>query len=78
MYTEKINIKNQVHYHYKKLIKPKKIETRNSFINKTNFKDLVIYFTRCHPGKSIKMFNLYFDELIDKNEECERKKMLDG
>ena len=24
MCTKKINIKNQVHYHYKKLIKPKK------------------------------------------------------
>ena len=49
MHTKKINIKNQVHYHYESLSKPK----RNILINKKSYKDLVIYFTRCHPNKSI-------------------------
>ena len=32
MCTKKINIKNQVHYHYKKLIKPKKKKNLKCFI----------------------------------------------
>ena len=39
---KKINIKNQIHYHYEKLIKPKKFETKNIFIEKKNYKDLWI------------------------------------
>ena len=46
MHTKKMNIENQVHYHYEKLTKPKKIETRNIFIDKKSYRDLVIYFTR--------------------------------
>ena len=45
MHTKKINTKNQVHYRYKDLIKPKKLDTRNIFIDKKGYKDLVIHFT---------------------------------
>ena len=65
IHTKKINIKNQVQYHYENLVKPKKTETRNILIDK---KDLVIYFTRYHPDKSIRMINLYYDKLIGKIE----------
>ena len=34
MHTKKINIKNQVHYHYENLIKPKNLETRNISVDK--------------------------------------------
>ena len=71
MYTKKINIKNQVHYHYENLTKPKNLETRNVSIDKKSYKDLVIYFTRYHPDKSITIINLYYDELIGKIEEYE-------
>ena len=37
---------------------------------------LMIYFTRYHPDKSIKMLKLYYDELIEKIEEYEGKKCL--
>ena len=56
----------------------KKIETRNILIDKKSCKDLVIYFTRYHPDKSITMLNLYYDKLIGKIEEYKGKKMLDG
>ena len=46
MHTKKINIENQVHYHYENLIKPKKIETKNVFIDKKSYKDFVIYLNR--------------------------------
>ena len=64
MHTKKINIKSQVHYHYENLIKPKEMETRNIFIDKKNYKDFVIYFTRYHPDKSTTMLNMYYNELI--------------
>ena len=38
-HTKKINIKNQVHYHYENLIKPRKTETKNIFIVKKSYKD---------------------------------------
>ena len=68
IHTKKINIKNQVQYHYENLVKPKKTETRNILIDKKRCKDLVIYFTRYHPDKSIRMINLYYDKLIGKIE----------
>ena len=43
-------------------MKPKKLETKNILINKKNYKDLVIYFTRYDDGKSIRILNLYFNE----------------
>ena len=42
MHAKKINIKNQFHHHYENLIRPKKLETRNIFIDKKSHKDLVI------------------------------------
>ena len=54
IHTKKINIKNQVHPHYENLIKLKKIEARNIFIDKKSYEDLVIYFTRYHTDKSIR------------------------
>ena len=41
-----------------------------------SYTDLVIYFTRYHHVKSIAMSNLYYDELIEKIEECEGEKYL--
>ena len=72
-----MNIKNHVHYHYKHLIKPKRLETRNIFIDKKNYKSFLVYSTRYHPDKSIKMLNLYYDELIGRIEEYGRK-IFDG
>ena len=33
MHSKKIDVKNQVHYFYENIIKPKKIDTRNVFID---------------------------------------------
>ena len=49
-HTKEINIKHQFHYHYENLIKPKKLETKNIFIDKKSYKDLLIYFARYHPN----------------------------
>ena len=69
IHTKKINIKNQVQYHYENLVKAKKkTETRNILIDKKSYKDLVIYFIRYQPDKSIRMLNLYYDKLIGKIE----------
>ena len=76
IHTKKLNIKNQVHYHYEYLIKTKKLGTRNILIDKKSFKDLVICFTTYHPDKSTTMVNLYYDSLIGKIEEYEGKKYL--
>ena len=76
MHTKETNIKNQVHYHDESLVKPKKIEIKNIFIDKKIYKDLVIYFTRYHPDKSITMLNLYYDELVGNIEEDEGNKFL--
>ena len=46
----------------------KKTETRNILIDKKSYKDLVIYFIRYQPDKSIRMLNLYYDKLIGKIE----------
>ena len=51
-----------------------KLETRNIFIDKKSYKDLVIYFTRYHLDKS--MLNLYSDELVGKIEQYEGKRHL--
>ena len=49
-HNKEINIEHQFHYHYENLIKLKKLETKNIFIDKKSYKDLVIYFTRYHPN----------------------------
>ena len=58
MHTKKINIKNQVHYHYENLVKPKKSKTKCIFIDKKSYKNLVIYFTRYHLDKSITLLSI--------------------
>ena len=76
MHTKKINIKNQVHYHYENLINPKILETSNIFIDQKSYKDFVIYFTRYHTDKSITMLNLYYDELKGSLKSMKEKKYL--
>ena len=50
MNIKEINIErnqNRVYnYYFDYLIKVKKIETKNTFIDQKNYKDLIIYFTR--------------------------------
>ena len=53
----------------------KKIETTNMLIDEKN---LVNCFTRYVCRKSIKMLNLYYDELMGKMEEVIWKKILHG
>ena len=60
-----INIKNPICNHSNDLIKPEKIETKIILINKKNFKDLVIYFTRSGKYKAIKTLSLYFHKLME-------------
>ena len=68
MNIKEVNIKNRVYnYDFDHLIKEKK-ETKNILIDERNYKNLVIYFTRCVYSKSIKMPNLYYHELIGKIE----------
>ena len=50
----------------------------NIFIDKKDYKDLIIYFAGYHPNKSTAMLNLYYNELIVIIEEYEGKKILDG
>ena len=59
MQIREINIKNRVYkYCFNNLIRTKKSETKNILINKTNYKDLMIYFTRYVHNKLIKMAGL--------------------
>ena len=43
-----------------------------------NYKDLVIYFTRCDGGKSVRILCLNYNKLIEAIEEHEGKKILDS
>ena len=52
MDTKKFNSKNLIYYYYENLIKPKKLETRNTLIDKKSYKALVINFTWYNPDKS--------------------------
>ena len=72
MHTKKFSIKNQIHYHYENLIKPK-LKTRKIFIHKKSYKDMVVYVTWYNTDKSITMLNLYYVKLIGKIEENEGK-----
>ena len=49
---------------------------KNILIDEKNYKDLIIYFTRCNRGKSIRILNLYYQELVGKIEEDKGKKYL--
>ena len=69
IHTKETNIKNQVHYYYERLVKPKKIEVENIFIDEKIDR-------KYHPDKSITMLNLYYDELVGNIEEDEGNKFL--
>ena len=71
MHIKEINIRNLrlYNYYFDKLIKAKKLETKNMLINEKNYKDLVNYFTRNVCRKSIKMLSLHYHELMGKIEE---------
>ena len=43
------------------------------FLIKKSYKDLVIYFTRYNPDKSVAILNLYYVQLLEKIEEYEGK-----
>ena len=58
--------------------KQKKLETKNIFINEKNYKQPTINFTRYAHSKSIKIFSLYYHELIRKIKEHEGEKIFDG
>ena len=77
MHIHKINIKNRVYsYHFDNLVKAKKLDTKNIFIDKKNYKDLMIYFTRYVHRKLIKVLSLHYHELMGKIKEHEGKKYL--
>ena len=64
MHAKEINIKNRVYnYYFDKLIKAKKLETKNILIDEKNYKDFVIYFTRYVYRKSIKILSLHYHEI---------------
>ena len=78
MQINEINIKNKVYnYYFDNLIKAKKFETKNILLDKKNYKDLTIYFTRYDHKRLIKTLRLHYHELMAKIEEHEGK-IFDG
>ena len=76
MQIREINNKNRVYnYYFDNLIKVKKLETKNIFIDEINYMNLVIIYTRHVRKKSIKMLSLHDHESIGKTEENEEKKI---
>ena len=74
-HVEEINVKNKVwNYYCDNLVKEKKLETKNILIDKKNWNDLVIYFTRYVHNKSKKTLGLHYHKLMEKIEEHEGKK----
>ena len=51
------------------LVEAKNLEIKNILINKKNYKDLTIHFTRYVHSKSIKILSLHYHELMGKIEE---------
>ena len=51
------------------LVEAKNLEIKNILINKKNYKDLTIHFTRYVHSKSIKILSLHYQELMGKIEE---------
>ena len=48
---QKYHIKNHVYnFYFDNLVKAKKIKTKTFVIDRKNYKDLVIYFTRCNKS----------------------------
>ena len=54
----------------------KKLETKNVLVNGKNYKDLIIYFTWYDFRKSIRMFSLFYLELMGKIEENKEKYLM--
>ena len=54
-------------------MEPKTRRINNILIDKKNYKNLVIYFTRCDYGKPIRMLSLYYHELKGKTKEHKGK-----
>ena len=78
MHIQEINIKYRVYnYHFDKLVKAKKLETKNIFTDEKIYKNLTTYFTRYVHSKSIKMLSLHYHELMGKIKEYEGKN-IDG
>ena len=73
MHIKEINIKNRVYNCFDNIIKPKKLATKNILIDKKNYKDLVIYFTRCDGDKSVRILCLNYNKLMEAIEEHEGK-----
>ena len=73
MHVKEVNIKNRIYNYYFEILSKEKTRNKKIFINKKNYKDLVIYITRYVYKKSIKMLCLYYHELIKKIEEHEKK-----
>ena len=78
MHIQEINIKNRIYnYHFHSFVRAKKLETKNILVDKKNYKNLTIYFTRYVHSKS-KMLSVYYHELMRKIKEHEAKKIFDG
>ena len=69
MHNKEIDIKNRVYNYFNILIKPKKLETKNTLGDKKNYEDLKISFIRYHDGKSGHILSLYYNKLMGAIEE---------
>ena len=50
---KQISIKNKVYNYYGNLVKEKKLESKNIWIDQKNYKDLTIFFAICDHDNSI-------------------------
>ena len=73
IHIKEINIKNRVFNDFDNLVKPKKLKTKTVLIDKKNYEDLVIYFTRYDDGKSVGILSPYYIKLMGTMEEHEGK-----
>ena len=72
MHIQEANIKNWVYdYYFDNLVKAKKLKSKNSLIDRKNYKDLTIYFNKYVYKKWIKMPNMHYYRLIWKFKEHE-------
>ena len=72
MHIQEANIKNWVYdYYFDNLVKAKKLKSKNSLIDRKNYKDLTIYFNKYVYKKWIKTLNMHYYRLIWKFKEHE-------
>ena len=77
MHFKEIDIKNRVYnYYFDYLNKAEKIETKYILIDKKNYEDFFICFTRCDRRKPIRMLSLHYRKLMGKIEENKSTKYL--